>query len=289
MIAKGMLLEVSLIIVGLILLVATITDIKTTEVPDWLTYGGIAAGVGLHLIAAVNAWDWRALIPGAVGLLVFVAIGFIMYYAGQWGGGDSKIIMAVGALLGFRFSLDHVSVAFLVNMLWVGAVYGLVWIIVLAIRRRKKFIPYFAKLAKRKWFVIARAVSIILLLLFGTISFFVADPALRLLVVIAAVFVPFITYSFLLTKSVENCCMIRTAKPSELMEGDWIVKDVVVKGKRITGPKDLGITKKQIAQLQKLSKKHKIKITVKDGIPFVPSFLIAYVLTLLIGNPILLF
>ena len=83
--------------------------------------------------------------------------------------------------------------------------------------------------------------------------------------------------------------MIKKIPIEKLTEGDWIVKDVMVDNKRICGPKDLGIEKKQIAQLIKLKQKGKIQnIVIKEGIPFVPSFLIAYIATLLLGNWLLL-
>ena len=65
----------------------------------------------------------------------------------------------------------------------------------------------------------------------------------------------------------------------KLTEGDWIAEDVKVNGKIICSPKDLGISKEQIKKL----KHHNIKkVLVKEGIPFVPSFLIAFVVTSLI-------
>ena len=67
-------------------------------------------------------------------------------------------------------------------------------------------------------------------------------------------------------------------------------KDIVVNKKYITGPKDLGIEKKQLKKLINYYKKGKIKrVLIKIGIPFVPSFLIAYLITLWIGNVLLLF
>jgi len=284
-----MLIEMSLVLVGFVLLIASITDVKSTEVPDWLTYGGIAAGIGLHLVVAVMEWSWRPLLSGGLGLLLFIVLGYIMYYAGQWGGGDSKAMMAVGALLGFEFAFDHVAVAFLINALFIGAIYGIGWMIYIAIKKRKKFLPYFAKMAHKKSYVIARYSSLSVLVVLGAASFFVADPILRTMLLMLAVFIPFIVYMMMLVKTVEKACMIRSAKPSELLEGDWIVKDVMAGKKRLAGPKDLGITKWQISEIKRLSKRRKIRILVKDGIPFVPSFLIAYIVTLLIGNPILFF
>ena len=63
--------------------------------------------------------------------------------------------------------------------------------------------------------------------------------------------------------------------------------DDVKHGKKvICSPKDLGISKAQIAELKKL----KIKsVVVKEGIPFVPSFLLSFLVTMYIGNIILHF
>ena len=276
----------SLVIVFVILVIGSITDLKTTEVPDWLNFAGIAAGIGLHALAAISAWSVQPLIEGLLGLGVFIALGLVMYYTGQWGGGDSKLMMAVGSLLGFQFSLNHTSVAFLINSLLAGAVYGLGWVVWIAIKKHELFAAHLRSMMKKPVFVVLRGVALLFMLVFGMLSFFAGETPLRLLLIIIAVFFPFITYAFLLTKTVEQACMIRTASPAELTEGDWIVNDVIVSGRRIAGPKDLGISSQQIHELQQLAKHHKFTITVKDGIPFVPSFLIAFIATLLLGNPL---
>ena len=57
----------------------------------------------------------------------------------------------------------------------------------------------------------------------------------------------------------------------------------------MTGPKDLGISKSKIRKLVEFYKKGKVrKILIKEGIPFVPSFLMAYIFTLIFGNAILM-
>ena len=78
--------------------------------------------------------------------------------------------------------------------------------------------------------------------------------------------------------------MLKLVEPEKLTEGDWIAKDIVVNGKRVAGPKDLGISKAQIKELLGLKKQKKIgKILIKEGIPFVPSFLAAFAVTMLYG------
>jgi len=84
--------------------------------------------------------------------------------------------------------------------------------------------------------------------------------------------------------------MLKYVEPNRLTEGDWIAKEIKYNGKYICGPKDLGIERKQINELIKLYNQKKIKrILIKEGIPFVPSFLMAFVITIMYGNLLLLF
>ena len=109
----------SVVFVGL--LVGTFTDIKTREVPDWVNFGLIFSGIGLRLLFSVFSFDWSFLIDGVFGLGVMVLFGYLMFYTGQWGGGDSKLLMGLGALLGLQFSINSLLVVFLINVLLVGA------------------------------------------------------------------------------------------------------------------------------------------------------------------------
>ena len=54
-------------------------------------------------------------------------------------------------------------------------------------------------------------------------------------------------YLFLFIKTVEAAAMLKLIPPEELTEGDWIANNVNYKGKYITGPEDLGISKKKIS------------------------------------------
>jgi prepilin signal peptidase PulO-like enzyme (type II secretory pathway) len=97
------------------------------------------------------------------------------------------------------------------------------------------------------------------------------------------IFVSF--YVFVYLKAIEHSVMIKWVVPELLTEGDWVVEDVVVGGKRICGPKDLGLEKSQIAKLLRLKREGKVKkVLIKYGIPFVPGFLLAFIATYLWGN-----
>jgi Flp pilus assembly protein protease CpaA len=281
---------ISAIIALSVLIIASYCDIKSREVPDWLNYSLLAIGVGIGLIASIvyNTWTYAAF--SLAGLGVFVGLAYLMFYAGQWGGGDSKLIMGIGAIVGLQFSTsypylpaDNFLFAFWVNTLLAGVAYAFLWSVFLALKHKKIVSKKISEdLAAKTWlkiFVFAGS------LLFAVLALFASEPELRIAIFSLALILFFSFYALVLVRAVEKSCMFKLMAPSELTEGDWIAKDVVVEGKRICGPKDLGIDKKQIHVLEKLYKAKKVsRILVKEGIPFVPSFLAGFILSLIFGN-----
>ncbi|MEM3091967.1 MAG: hypothetical protein QXD05_02475, partial [Candidatus Pacearchaeota archaeon] len=82
-----------------------------------------------------------------------------------------------------------------------------------------------------------------------------------------------VPYLYLYAKAIEESCMVKIIKTSELTEGDWLYKDVRVGAKIIKSKWD-GLTKAEILLLKKKYKKTKIKY----GIPFSPVFLISFII-----------
>ena len=81
-----------------------------------------------------------------LGFGIFFAIAYAMFYSGQWGGGDSKMLMGIGAALGLPVSLvfpyvefHSLIIAFWFNLLLAGVVYAFGWTIYVAIKQRRKF------------------------------------------------------------------------------------------------------------------------------------------------------
>jgi Flp pilus assembly protein protease CpaA len=267
------------------LVVGSYTDFKVREVPDWLNYGLIFIGIGLRAIFSAVNNDSSYIVQGILGLGVFLGLALIMFYAGQWGGGDAKMLMGLGALFGLQIKINTFMLGFVVNTLLCGAVFGLLFSAYLAIRKREEFKFEFIKLYidKRKKKLLAWTATAIVILA----SIWV-DSYLRLLLFIIAGLIFLSFYIFVFLHAVENCCMIKEVHPDKLTEGDWIVNDIVVDGKRITGPKDLGVSIEQIDKLKELKAKKKIDLVmIKEGIPFVPSFLLGFLVNILWGNWIL--
>lgn len=267
------------------LVLGTFTDIKTREVPDWINYGIIFGGIGIRALYSVITFDWWFLIYGLAGLGLFVGIAYAMFYAGQWGGGDAKMLMGLGALLGLDFTFQSfpLIIIFLINILVVGAVYGLFFSMFFAVKNRKNFYRKFRELSgnvkKIRWILLICSAIIL-----GIVIFLMNDFVNQMMVFAVIVLANAVLYLWIFIKSVENTSMFRYVEPEKLTEGDWIAKEYKIKGKYICGPKDLGIEKEQIKKLIQLKRKGKIKkIKIKLGIPFVPSFLIAFIITILLG------
>ncbi|MFC1698070.1 prepilin peptidase [Nanoarchaeota archaeon] len=297
-----MIIDIVLVLIGLIgLIIASITDLKSREVPDWLNYSMIAAGLGLRLIYTVATLDIMYFMYGLLAFNIFFAAAIAMFYTGQWGGGDSKLLMAIGALFGtaplavsnalgfYPWYTIHFLFSFLINLLLVGALFGLFWSVLLSLKHWDKFFKEFKSQLSGKTQIIKQRVILLSMLIFILIIIFVKDSYFRLLIITLMVVILFAFYLITFVKSVEKTCMLKSVPPEKLTEGDWIAEEVKVNNKYICGPKDLGIEKHQIKQLIKFKKQKKIKlILIKEGIPFVPSFLIAFLITLLSGNLIFL-
>ncbi|MFH1399551.1 MAG: A24 family peptidase [Candidatus Woesearchaeota archaeon] len=257
-----------------VLAAGSFSDLKTREVPDWLSYATVFLGAGIRVLYAALTNDWHIVIDGIMGFLVALAVGLIMFYTGQWGGGDTKILVGIGTLLGFNLRLG----VFFLNVVLVGAFYGLVFSFFLAITNWRKFrtgvVDFLEKSSKirRVWFVVC-------FLLFCSSFIFAGFEQILVLSLVVLLIVFY--YLWALVKSLESTVMIKRMPVSKLTEGDWIVDVVKVKGKYICGPKDLGIEKRQIKALVDAKVRY---VRIKEGIPFVPSFFIALVATYFFGN-----
>ena len=154
------------------LVIASITDIKTREVPDWLNYGLIIFGLGSRLIYSIALLDISFFLYGLAGFFVFFVIANLMFYSAQWGGGDSKLLMGLGAVIGLNFNFREMPflLIFWINLILIGAIYGLFWSFVLAFKNKNKFLRDFRerikKSAKIRRFLLIICLTVLLSTLF---------------------------------------------------------------------------------------------------------------------------
>jgi prepilin peptidase CpaA len=105
--------------------VGAVIDARTGHVPNWLTLGGLAAAPLVNFALASSAEDPRAGLT-AVGLSLLGAVicGFgplVAFLKGGMGGGDVKLLAAIGAFLGPRLGLDAEFYGFVLGALYVPA------------------------------------------------------------------------------------------------------------------------------------------------------------------------
>ena len=76
--------------------IACATDVRSRRIPNWLTLGSAAAAMVFELIRhGVGAAEWSVL-GWIVGIVVFLPL----FMAAGMGGGDVKLVGALGAWLG---------------------------------------------------------------------------------------------------------------------------------------------------------------------------------------------
>lgn len=273
-------IELFYLIAFIAITIASYTDIRTREVPDLLNYGLIFIAIAARTLFALANNDISIFVEGFLGGLLAFAIGALMYYTGQWGGGDTKLLAGLGILIGipFSFKMSFLPI-FLISIFFAGAIYALLLAIIAAIRNRKSFGKEAAIISEK--LKVIKIALIVFVFAVAAAMFFVDDIQIKILLFSLAIISVMTLYVYIFIKSVEKVAMLKTYQVSMLTEGDWIAKDVFIGKKWITGPKDLGISKEKI----ELLKKHKIKsVLVKEGIPFVPSFFMAFLITYFFGN-----
>ena len=80
----------------IVALVACVTDLRSRRIPNVLTFGAAAAGIVFHAIVPGG----ESVTSAVLGWLVGVAVFFVPFALGGLGGGDVKLLGALGAWLG---------------------------------------------------------------------------------------------------------------------------------------------------------------------------------------------
>lgn len=282
-------LEIEIILLSLAFLVtiiAVISDIKTTEVPDYSNYFLIFSAIILRLIYSFSTKDWNFSFEIIKTFPIILILALLMYKLNQWGGGDVKLLFGLSIafatypefLLQFfspKLTLLSFPLIIFLNVLIIGAAYSFIYAIILAVINVKSFSKKFISILKekRKTQLSILIVSLILIVLtFNTEE--------KIIPISIAIFLLTIFYVHSFIASVEKSCLIKIIPVSKLIEGDWILEDIIYKNKMIHRAKQ-ELTREQIEKI----KKAKIeKVLVKHGIVFTPAILIALILSLIFGN-----
>ena len=262
-------IDLFLVLIGFAwIFAASAQDLRKREVWNWLSFSLIIVALAYRAFYAVYNSNLLFFVYGVLGLLIFVILGYALYYARVFAGGDAKLLFGLGAVLPFSGSIISnlmVFGIFIVLLLFSGSFYGLIYSFFLVLRNRKSFSAEFSKQFKkyRVFSYILFVVSIVLLIL----PLIMKDIIFLLFPIIIFLLPVLYVYG----KAIEESCMIQILKSNQLTEGDWLYENVKV-GKKTIKPYWEGLSSEEL----KILRKYRGKVKVKFGIPFVPGFLIAF-------------
>ena len=264
--------------------IAGIVDLKTTEVPDKLVVLMCIIGIATRIAYSFLTGDWNfSLIPFGVAL-GFLEFGIVMYYLGQWGLGDTELLVAVTLLIGvlpegfYQSSQFPIYFNYFTNIFLIGAGYIIFYAFYASFKNKKIEKRFFKELKKSKnEFLIFSTITITIVILLNAIFWFVT----RNLILSTLFLIPlppslYLLFKFL--KAVEEVAFRKRINVKDLKPGDMLGEDVPelgLKCKLIRGLKEHEIEK---------IKKIKTKVWIREGVRFAPVFFIAAIVTLLYGN-----
>lgn len=111
--------------------IATVTDMRTRVIPNWLTLPLPLVGLGGHFASD----GLNGLLLSAIGCLLCFLPCFFLFARGAIGGGDVKLFAGFGALLGASEGLELLLTAFVLvsaYTVWSMAWHGKLWALIKA-------------------------------------------------------------------------------------------------------------------------------------------------------------
>jgi len=263
---------------------AGVWDLKTTEIPDDIPDVMIILGLTIAFIESVFSSNYSFLLNSVIYGVGFFCFGFLMYYLGQWGGGDAKILSAVGFLLPFspipNNYLFPFPISFLFNVFIIGAIYMLIYAFAFALMNRK-IVSKFIKDIKGSQKILSIG-SVVLLISFFALNWFFSAYLLNEQNILPIIYNSFLLFFasislFLLFKfarAVENFGFKMKISISKLKVGDVLLDSKLFEG----------ITEKELKKIKSSGKKY---VWIKEGVRFGLAFPLALIFTLFFGDSII--
>ena len=262
-----------LIVIGIIWIFgAVLQDLKRREVDNLWNFSLIAFALSYRLAFSVYTGNYWFFINGLLGLAIFLFLGNLFYYSRLFAGGDAKLVIALGTILPLSYSwITNFKIfgLFVLLFLVMGSIYSLIWAMVLVLENINEFRKEIIKQIKsyRKLFYLFIVGAFV-----GLIVIYFLSNSLELGILFGLVILLF-PVLFVFAKGVEESGLKKWISPAKLTEGEWLYQDIVVGGKKIKASWD-GVSAEE---LRLIKKKYKKDVLIKEGIPFTPSFLLAFI------------
>ncbi|MFH0928973.1 MAG: A24 family peptidase [Candidatus Aenigmatarchaeota archaeon] len=252
-------------------------DLKTSNVPDSVCLIMIASGFIIYTMYGFSTGDFTNLFNSLFYGGLFLGFGLLMYFTGQWGGGDGELLVATGVLLPVMPITNTVfpsfALSFFVNSFFIGAIYSITYSLVLVYKNPKISSKFFQNMKTSKVLLASAVVAALstTFLLFSQPMFF----ALTILILVLIVFQRF-------SKTIEESFYKRIST-RDLKVDDMLGEDIPKL--RLYKRYIKGLTEKQVDKIRK----HKRHVMVRDGIRYGLVFPLSLLFTYFLGDFLLFF
>jgi prepilin peptidase CpaA len=109
----------------LVAIVAAVYDFRTGHIPNWLTLGTLAVAIVMHVLSGALGSGLTGAGAGAItavsGILLCSIVPLLLYKLAGMGGGDLKLLAAIGALAGPMIGLQAQTYSFVAMLLYAPA------------------------------------------------------------------------------------------------------------------------------------------------------------------------
>ncbi len=234
------------------LIIASYSDYKTREIPDYVNYSAFIIGFLYRSYSAIiNQNHYFLLIPLILSLTLF-GISYLLYITGGWGGGDTKLLTTTAMLLGWEENNPYFFAKYLLGLFIFMFLWSMIYALTIGLLNYKKVWKNMHK------------PRLLTLIITGIILYtIIKNKIILILFALLSLIEPI--------KIIQDTCFIKEIKAKELTLGDWIVKKTRI-GNYELKPRKTGANEEDLRKVKKSNK----KILIKEGVPLAPAFLLAY-------------
>jgi len=249
---------------------AGLYDLKTTNVPDKVCIIMIISGLILHVLTGIFTGNFSYFINSLLFGAPLLGFGLIMYYAGQWGGGDGELLVAIAVLVP-NLSLVNTyfpfAISFFINSFFVGAFWSVIFSLYFVYKEQNLSKKFFNNLKDPITFIITLIPLFLSLIL---LNFNYLFSLLFLLI-----FILFVFYKF--SKVIEEG-FNRKISVSKLRVDDMLGEDIPEL--KLYKKHIRGLTKEEVNKIKKIRK----NVIIKEGVRYGVVFPLALLFTLFFGD-----
>jgi Flp pilus assembly protein protease CpaA len=244
------------------ILIASFQDLKRREIDNWLNLFLIFGSLSFIIFKSILEKTPNMIIQTGFFLLVMFIFANLFYYGRVFAGGDAKLLFAMTVFfLSENFYGTFTNIFTFIFLLMIsGSIYGLGYSFFLYSKDFKEINKEMKEQYRNPFFMYFFMVGV---------AFFIIGFVKWFFIPLSIIFL-FLPLIYVFSKGLEKVSMIKTVSGKELREGDWLVNDVRVGKKLIRADWD-GLSSGEVSLMSKLK-----NVKIKDGLPFAPAFLIAF-------------